>query len=741
MTAVTLALFAILALVYGDYNDNVDSPDTAFHGFSTVEQHRWLEDNNDNNNDNGNDDSTTDYSSYSCHDLYQTVPTAGTAQCNFARTCNAGEGIWASFVFCSSWFSRSFLIAVVSPFVVLWLVLLFRMLGSTAEDYFSPALEMFAVKLQLPPRFAGVSLLALGNGAADVSATVSAIKNDPDHGYKLALGALTGAAMVIGAVVSALVVLVAEGLPCRGALVRDVAALGLAVLVVWHQLASGVVTAETVTLFLALYVVFVLLVLAADVYHRTVVLPRRQALQAERERQRQLQAESLHQQATTAGGSHSDTVVVDAPPESKFSHVLTAFSNYDNPPTLSPHTASSTTHAFGNAVDGMGVDSDLLAADTPIMLHGAHGILNARRHGLSSPARVPTSEQDDDDVAAAAAYDRFEDEPDGGIMMMGGNGGNDGGGGFCVDPNIIGSQVSLSISEAWEEGVHEVKRHVEALWDDVVHNGDLDMVTKYLLVLEFPVTILRQATVPLPCEGYYNRGVTALSLALSPLWMAFYLHRGHEVSIWKDSSWFFIYWVLILIAAVAVLRLAPATPVEPATSSIMPNLWVATPVALYGFCIAATWIDTVADELVGVLDFVGIVLKIPGPIVGLTILAWGNSMSDLSADLTMARKGLANMAMTACFAGPLFNILVGLGMGFSSLAAQSGQASRAVSVSPSAATGFLFIALNSLVILITGLGMGKGTIPKKYGYIALTLYSIYLITSIVLQYSPKYKDT
>jgi Ca2+/Na+ antiporter len=62
-------------------------------------------------------------------------------------------------------------------------------------------------QLGLPPRFAGVSLLALGNGAADVSATVSAITSDPQIGYKLALGALTGAAMLIsgGTFISGLV--------------------------------------------------------------------------------------------------------------------------------------------------------------------------------------------------------------------------------------------------------------------------------------------------------------------------------------------------------------------------------------------------------------------------------------------------------------------------------------------------------------------------------------------------------
>jgi sodium/potassium/calcium exchanger 6 len=34
---------------------------------------------------------------------------------------------------------------------------------------------------------------------------------------------------------------------------------------------------------------------------------------------------------------------------------------------------------------------------------------------------------------------------------------------------------------------------------------------------------------------------------------------------------------------------------------------------------------------------------IPKTIMGVTVLALGNSMSDLSADVALARKGLANM--------------------------------------------------------------------------------------------------
>lgn len=40
------------------------------------------------------------------------------------------------------------------------------------------------------------------------------------------------------------------------------------------------------------------------------------------------------------------------------------------------------------------------------------------------------------------------------------------------------------------------------------------------------------------------------------------------------------------------------------------------------------------------------------------------SVPDLITDVAMARSGFGNMAMTACFAGPLCNMLCGLGLGF-----------------------------------------------------------------------------
>ncbi len=109
-------------------------------------------------------------------------------------------------------------------------------------------------------------------------------------------------------------------------------------------------------------------------------------------------------------------------------------------------------------------------------------------------------------------------------------------------------------------------------------------------------------------------------------------------------------------------------------------------------------------------------------------------MCDLSTNLTMARKGLANMAITACFAAPVFYILMGLGLGFSKLQAKTGKKESSVTLSAPCITGFVFIILNCCAILMTGMLLGKGRIKPYYGYFSLALYAVYVITSIALEF-------
>ena len=122
-------------------------------------------------------------------------------------------------------------------------------------------------------------------------------------------------------------------------------------------------------------------------------------------------------------------------------------------------------------------------------------------------------------------------------------------------------------------------------------------------------------------------------------------------------------------------------------------------------------------------------------ILGLTILAWGNSVGDLSTNMSMAKRGLANMSITACFAGPVFNLLVGLGVGFNLLNNSNGGGSSEVEFSPAIWTGLAFMFSHCVLILVAGVWWNDGFIPAKFGYISASIYIAYAITCCALEFS------
>ncbi|XP_053673285.1 mitochondrial sodium/calcium exchanger protein-like [Anopheles nili] len=77
-------------------------------------------------------------------------------------------------------------------------------------------------------------------------------------------------------------------------------------------------------------------------------------------------------------------------------------------------------------------------------------------------------------------------------------------------------------------------------------------------------------------------------------------------------------------------------------------------------CVQAIYI--IAQEVVSVLETLGLVLKLSKSILGLSMLAWGNSIGDLFSNVALARQGYGKMAFAACFGGPLLNLCLGLGL-------------------------------------------------------------------------------
>lgn len=62
-----------------------------------------------------------------------------------------------------------------------------------------------------------------------------------------------------------------------------------------------------------------------------------------------------------------------------------------------------------------------------------------------------------------------------------------------------------------------------------------------------------------------------------------------------------------------------------------------------------------AAEIVSVLFVLGVTTKRSNSFLGCTLLAWGNSLGDLIANISLARHGYEEMGFGACFGGPLFS--------------------------------------------------------------------------------------
>ena len=70
--------------------------------------------------------------------------------------------------YCESSFPRLYALAL-----LVWVLALITFLGSTASTYLSPTLTKICENLNLSYNFAGVTFLALGNGAPDVFSSLS----------------------------------------------------------------------------------------------------------------------------------------------------------------------------------------------------------------------------------------------------------------------------------------------------------------------------------------------------------------------------------------------------------------------------------------------------------------------------------------------------------------------------------------------------------------------------------------
>jgi sodium/potassium/calcium exchanger 6 len=131
---------------------------------------------------------------------------------------------------------------------------LFSTLGISASDFFTPNLATIAQLLGLDENVAGVTFLAFGNGSPDLFSTFSAMRANSGS---LAIGELLGAASFIVSCVVGSMCIIKPFKVHRGPFLRDVGFFTVAVTLLLVILLDGQIRPWEAGLMIALYLIYV----------------------------------------------------------------------------------------------------------------------------------------------------------------------------------------------------------------------------------------------------------------------------------------------------------------------------------------------------------------------------------------------------------------------------------------------------------------------------------------------------
>ncbi|KAF5770298.1 putative sodium/calcium exchanger membrane region [Helianthus annuus] len=179
-----------------------------------------------------------------------------------------------------------------------------------------------------------------------------------------------------------------------------------------------------------------------------------------------------------------------------------------------------------------------------------------------------------------------------------------------------------------------------------------------LFVIGLPLYLPRRVTIPMVTKEKWCKPFGVVSMGLSPIMLALILNSQNKMG----SKAGVVVWFIALVIGIALGSCTFAFT----SSTIAPQkcllLWYAS-----GFLMSVTWTYITAEELVSLLQSLGTIVGISPSVLGLTVLAWGNSLGDLATNVAMAMQDGPNgarIAIAGCYAGPVFNIFVGLGFSF-----------------------------------------------------------------------------
>ncbi|KAL3668657.1 hypothetical protein V7S43_005956 [Phytophthora oleae] len=556
----------------------------------------------------------------------------------------------------------------------LWLAALFYFLGSTADGYFSPTLASLSDRLRVPHDVAGVTFLAFGNGAPDVFSAIAAYSSGVGE---TGVNELLGGAMFISTVVVGGVAVASAVKVQRWAFLRDVGAL-IASLVLFLLLTMSSSegnlgdTAVAALIFLTMY----------GIYVGSVVFP-----------------------ACVARYRTAEDELRDAKLTGKASLMISAFWHVLSPRGKNVKRVEKAEHryAFITKSDAE-FDGDNTANEK-----GTGESLDPKEFEMSSPFGLAGPR-----FSSRVFDDHFDVEEEDTLSSP-----------LIADDERDANDSERIIPE-WQQHLRwrwRLKRRVIGIF-----SSDKPLVVKVLSIPQATLVFLRDITVPLFDDESWSRPKACISPVTVPLLIA--LTSGyanvdicggrysHRVPLWQ---------ALVVVGGCVSGVVSFSTHRSHAPRSLKSSSLF----LLLAFVACVCWIYAVANELMALLVAVGYITHASNSLLGLTVLAWGNSVGDFITDVSVARAGFPQMAIAGCFGGPVFNILLGLGLPMAFAFVSGRSESVSLDIHAWISVGFLSVSLVSSLLVFRHY---KYHCPAWYGKALMAYYFIYSLLNVVVAF-------
>ncbi|XP_064465858.1 mitochondrial sodium/calcium exchanger protein-like [Ornithodoros turicata] len=572
--------------------------------------------------------------------------------------------------------------------LLVWLVALFVALGSTASSYLCPALVVISRSLQLSQSVAGVTFLAFGNGAPDTIATIASIRLNRTA---LAIGELFGGGTYVATVVVGLIFINNKFDLIQSSLLRDVFFYLGASYWAFVLYYGGSITLSHAACFIVLYLVYIFVaVFGSSVLKKTSDMC--------------TCVRKLVVRSDTASNISTES-----------EYKVEATDRVETPPLYVP-------------VPSPVLRPKLRRSSSGVSLHHHHE--NAIYLFTTSVEEEPSNCADDFVNSFSAEYKRnacsvssqasFHLTRSNSSVFPGESTP------LLHCPSVENSEGDASLCRTvpryseWMELLLQISPVEPEEW------SRQHWLCKVYDVVTFPIYLVLVLTIPVvDRENRRNnwcRPLNTLQCVTSPLVIVF-LFGGWHVKIADVLPLACL--ILVLGTILGIVVWCTSVAMRP------PRYHVAF--AYAGFAVSITWIYGIATEIVSLLKAFGVLYGISDALLGMTVLAWGNNIGDLVTNLSLAKQGFPQMAMSACFAGPVLAMLCGIGVAFTINFTTQGvsvvelQYSNLLAVIYGALVGVLTVLLIST--LVTWFRSSR-----VVGYMLLTLYATFLFITAALEF-------